>query len=200
MPIKLNWKLITSAALFSVFLLSLSSYFFGIPIPFKTPGSAIDQFNGVNVYYNGSVSHIEEINLSKSGYNIGLKWQCVEFVKRFYLNFFNHKMPDSYGHAKDFFDKNVKDGQLNKTRNLIQYSNPSLAKPKKYDILIFGKTNSNAFGHVAIISKVENNDIEIIQQNMGFFGNSREKIKLVFENEKWKIMNSKILGRLSKEN
>ena len=163
----------------------------------KKGNEIIDTFNNVPVYLHQGKNTRHK---ASDGYNYGLEWQCVEFVKRFYLEIFNHKMPDSYGHAKDFFDKNVKDGKLNKARNLIQYSNPSLAKPKKYDILIFGKTNSNAFGHVAIISKVENNDIEIIQQNIGFFGNSREKIKLVFDNEKWKIMNLKILGRLSKEN
>ena len=86
----------------------------------------------------------------------------VEFVKRFYLDFFNHKMPDSYGHAKDFFDKNVKDGELNIAINLIQHFNPSLARPEEYDILIFGKMSSNAFGHVAIISEVSDDEIEII--------------------------------------
>jgi len=65
--------------------------------------------------------------------------------------------------------------------------------------LIFGKTNSNAYGHVAIVSEVSDDELEIIQQNMGFFGNSREKIKLIFEEGKWGIKNPKILGRLSKK-
>jgi len=165
--------------------------------PIHQIGESIDELEGVEVFFNGSIGHIENRNVTKDGYNLGLRWQCVEFIKRFYLDFFNHKMPDSYGHAKDFFDKNVKDGKLNKARNLVQHSNPSLAKPKKYDILIFGKTDSNPFGHVAIISKVSDDEIEIIQQNMGFFGNSRERMDLIFRNEKWEIKNSKILGRLN---
>ena len=163
-------------------------------------GESIDDLEDVEVFFNGSIGHVENRNVSKDGYNLGLRWQCVEFVKRFYLDFFNHKMPDSYGHAKDFFDKNIKDGGLNEARNLIQHSNPSIVKPKKYDILIFGETNSNAFGHVAIISKVSDDEIEIIQQNMGYFGSSRERMKLVFEEGKWKIKNPRILGRLSKKN
>ena len=160
-------------------------------------GESIDELKGVKVFYNGSIGHIENRNVSKDGYNLGLRWQCVEFVKRFYLDFFNHKMPDSYGHAKDFFDKNIKDGELNKVRNLIQHSNPSITKPQKYNILIFGETSSNAFGHVAIISKVSDDEIEIIQQNMGYFGSSREQMKLIFKEGKWGIRNSKVLGRLS---
>ena len=89
---------------------------------------SIDELEDVEIFYNGSIRHIENRNVTKDGYNLGLRWQCVEFVKRFYLKFFNHKMPDSYGHAKDFFDKNIEDGKLNKARNLIQHSNPSLAK------------------------------------------------------------------------
>ncbi|MFK7771327.1 MAG: CHAP domain-containing protein [Saprospiraceae bacterium] len=160
-------------------------------------GESIDDLEGVKVFYNGSISHIENRNVSKDGYNLGLRWQCVEFVKRFYLDFFNHKMPDSYGHAKDFFDENVKDGKLNEARKLIQHSNPSLVKPKIYDILIFGKTSSNAFGHIAIISKVSDDEIEIIQQNMGYFGKSRERIKLVFDFDRWSLKDPKVLGRLT---
>ncbi len=165
--------------------------------PMHKVGESIDEIEGVEVFFNGSIGHVKNRNVTKNGYNLGLRWQCVEFVKRFYLEFFQHKMPDSYGHAKDFFDKNVKDGELNKSRNLIQFSNPSSIKPKKYDILIFGKTDSNPFGHVAIISKVSDDEIEIIQQNMGYFGNSRERMKMVFNNEKWEIKNQKIIGRLS---
>ncbi len=36
----------------------------------------------------------------------------------------------------------------------------------------------NKFGHVAIVSKVSDNEIEVIQQNPGLFGSSREKFKL----------------------
>ena len=152
-------------------------------------GESIDELEGVEIFFNGSIGHVKNRNVTKDGYNLGLRWQCVEFVKRFYLDFFNHKMPDTYGHAKDFFDKNVKDGELNKARDLIQYSNPSITKLRKHDILIFGETNTNAFGHVAIISMVNDNEIEIIQQNIGYFGSSREKMTVVFKNKEWEIRN-----------
>lgn len=37
------------------------------------------------------------------GYYYGYKWQCVEYIKRFYYEAKGHKMPDSYGNAKDFW-------------------------------------------------------------------------------------------------
>ena len=160
-------------------------------------GEVVDEYNEVKVYYNGGVSNTQGRNLSKDGYNIGMKYQCVEFTKRYYYEHLNHKMPDTYGNAKDFYDKKINDGNLNIKRNLLQYSNPSATKPKINDIIIFDKTIFNSYGHVAIIIKVDNNFIEIIQQNPGPFGSSREQISLKLENKLWLIQNDRILGRLS---
>lgn len=162
-------------------------------------GQKIDDLNGVFVYYNGSVGNVSERNITPDGYNLGLKYQCVEFVKRYYFEHLNHKMPDSYGNAKDFFDKNLSDGQLNKQRYLTQYTNSSQTKPKVDDLLIFEGTAFNKYGHVAIISKVINLEIEIIQQNPGPFGASRETYHLEYQNKKWKIDNDRVLGWLRKE-
>lgn len=161
-------------------------------------GQQIDSLNGVFVYYNGGVDHVSERNTTVEGYNIGLKYQCVEFVKRYYYEHLNHKMPDSYGHAKDFFDNTVTDGQLNKKRNLIQYRNPSQTKPKVDDLLIFGGSIFNKYGHVAIVSNITDSDIEIIQQNPGPFSESRENYRLDYKDGKWEIKNKHILGWLRK--
>lgn len=130
-------------------------------------GQQIDSLNGVIVYFNGSCNNVTGRTTTKDGYNLGLKYQCVEFVKRYYYERLNHKMPNSYGVAKDFFDNSTADGQINKKRNLTQYINPSQTKPKVEDQLIFDGTTYNKYGHVAIVSKVTNNSIEIIQQNPG---------------------------------
>jgi len=161
-------------------------------------GEIIDSYNNVNVYYNGNTGNISGRNKAKDGYNLGLKYQCVEFVKRYYYEHLNHKMPDSYGHAKDFFDKNVSDGKINKQRNLIQYTNPGKTKPKESDLLVFDATSSNRFGHVAIVCSVTDSQIELIQQNPGRFGKSRIKISLIYSENKWTIDNDRILGWLRK--
>lgn len=158
-------------------------------------GQKIDSLNGVDVYYNGSFSNVSGRNLTSDGYNLGLKYQCVEYIKRFYFEYYNHQMPNSYGHAKDYFNHNLKDGEMNKERNLIQFSNPSSTKPQVNDILIFNKTRFNPFGHVGIVSNLDNNQIEIIQQNVA---SSRETFKLKVVDGKWKVMDSKVLGWLGK--
>ena len=71
-------------------------------------GDPLDSLNGVVVYCNGGFSGNSGRNMV-DGYNIGLKYQCVEFVKRYYFERFDHRMPNSYGHAKDFFDSTVAD-------------------------------------------------------------------------------------------
>lgn len=161
-------------------------------------GQKIDSLNGVAVYYNGSVNHVKGRRVTKDGYNLGLKFQCVEFVKRYYYEHLNHKMPNSYGHAKDFFNPNIKDGKLNKQRNLIQYTNPSSSKPKVDDLLVYSGTIFNTYGHVSIISQVSDNSIEIIQQNPGPGGASRLQFNLKNENGLWKIENHQIMGWLRK--
>lgn len=161
-------------------------------------GQPVDSLDHVVVFYNGYIKNVKGRNTSDDGYNIGLRWQCVEFVKRYYYEFYQHKMPNAYGHAKDFFNKKVKDGGMNADRNLTQFSNHSKYKPEVGQIIIFAPTIFNSFGHVAIISKVEKDKIEIIQQNPGPYSKSREWFKLEKKNGRWSIRNDRILGRLGK--
>jgi surface antigen len=164
-----------------------------------TVGQPIDSLNGVYVYYNGGVSNVSGRNLTEDGYNLGQKYQCVEFVKRYYYEYLNHKMPDSYGNAIDFFDSKLEDGQINTQRDLIQYQNPSQTKPKVGDLLIFKGTVFNKYGHVAIVSKVTDDQIEIIQQNPGQYASSRVIISISQQGDKWQIMKKRIIGWLRKE-
>jgi hypothetical protein len=162
-------------------------------------GDKVDSLNGVYVYYNGPVSNISGRSWTPDKYNLGLKYQCVEFVKRYYYEHLKHKMPDSYGHAKDFYDIKVKDGAINSTRDLLQFKNPSKSKPKPNDLLIFDKTSFNEYGHVAIISIVEDDRIEIVQQNPGPFGSSRITMKLEYNGSQWNLENPQVLGWLRKQ-
>ncbi len=49
-----------------------------------TRGQKIDSLHGVYVYYNGKTQNVSGRNLV-NGYNLGLNYQCVEFVKRYYF-------------------------------------------------------------------------------------------------------------------
>ena len=162
----------------------------------KKTGQVIDKYKGVNVYYNGKVSNVSGRNTTSDGYNLGLKYQCVEFAKRFYYEVYNHKMPDSYGHAKDFFNGRVKDGEFNKSRNMYQFINGSQHKPKKDDMCVIGPLKGNKFGHLFIITDVNKKSISFIQQNGGSQNPSRGQYPMKFEDGKWTIQAPGLLGWL----
>jgi hypothetical protein len=141
-------------------------------------GTIIDIYNGVEVYYNGkNFKNVLGRNTTKDGYNLGLKFQCVEFVKRYYYETYGHKMPNSYGHAKVFYDMELGDVGLNRDRGMWQYANVREELPQVDDILVYGPHAGNPFGHVAIITEVGEDYIKLIHQNKG--KTPREQIKLV---------------------
>lgn len=162
----------------------------------STPGKVIDEYKGVKVYYNGSVGHVSGRNRTADGYNLGLKYQCVELAKRYYYERFGHKMPDSYGHARDFFDASVPDGAINKARGMQQYRNGGPHKPQKEDLIVIGATPENSFGHLVVVTEATNKKISFIQQNPGPNNPSRGTYKLIQQNGGWYIDGRAILGWL----
>ncbi|MBU3135528.1 CHAP domain-containing protein [Clostridium gasigenes] len=146
-------------------------------------GTEIDSYSNVPVYYNGKIyTETYGENYGEDGYYYGYEWQCVEYVKRFYHQIKDHKMPDVYGNAKEFFDDSVPQGELNKSRDLVQYRNGESVKPEADDLIVF--TNSK-YGHVAIVTEVKSNYIEVIQQNV--YGKTREQYELVLEDGQYYV-------------
>lgn len=164
-----------------------------------TMGQILDSMNGVTVHYNGMVGHTDGRNVSPDGYNIGMRHQCVEFVKRYYYQRLDHKMPDAFGNAKDFFDATLTDSSYNAKRGLMQYTNNSTSQPRAEDLLIFDGHAGNKYGHVAIVAWVNDTALSIIQQNPGPFASSRDTFKLQHVNNKWCIHHPRALGWLRKD-
>ena len=159
-------------------------------------GEQLDELNGVAIYYNGGVNTVQGRNLSLDGYNLGLRYQCVEFVKRYYFERHGHRMPDTYGHAKDFFDPTLSDGSLNAKRAMHQFHNRSSEPPQAEDLLVFAPSLLNRYGHVAIIASVGNGTLQIAQQNPGPFASSREDLPLSERDGRWSIEHPRVLGWL----
>ncbi len=137
-------------------------------------GQILDSHRGIPVYENGpeiAVSHGQ--SRGRGGAYYGKKWQCVEYVKRFYAEVLGHQMPDGWGHAKSFFDEAVPDGGCNRTRGLVQFENGSTTPPRPDDILVF---NEGSLGHVAIVTAVGVDSVDVIQQNVP--GSTRERFEL----------------------
>ncbi|MCJ8168506.1 CHAP domain-containing protein [Atopomonas sediminilitoris] len=164
--------------------------------PRHTVGEQLDALNGVAIYYNGGVNTVQGRHLSKDGYNLGLRYQCVEFVKRYYFERHNHRMPDTYGHAKDFFDPRLNEGELNTQRAMLQFHNGGSTAPQADDLLVFGPSLLNRYGHVAVIASVGATSLEIAQQNPGPFGNARENLALTQQAGRWTIQAPEVLGWL----
>jgi surface antigen len=160
-------------------------------------GDVIDSLDGVSVFYNGkNFTHTAGRNFSDDGYNFGLKYQCVEFVKRYYYYQYGHKMPNAGGNAKDYFDNALGDVGYNKKRGLTQYRNVRYEPPRKGDLLVYGATDGNPYGHVAIIGNVGRDSVEIVQQNWGML--SRKKIKIARFQDIITVADYHILGWLRK--
>ena len=89
------------------------------------------------------------------------KYQCVEYVKRFYTSAMDVKHEwDGTGDAITYYNKANDKG-------LISYPNGGSVAPKPDDILVFGVKNdgSGTAGHVAIITEVGDDYVKIIEQN-----------------------------------
>jgi hypothetical protein len=139
----------------------------------EVPGDSLDALNGVVVYGNGPdyTKAYGKHYTADSSFYYGQKWQCVEFVKRYYRDHLHFKMPDGSGNAIAFFDTLVPDGKLNKARGLIQFRNHSTEPPQVEDILVLN--DFNGYGHMAVIAAVAPNYIEVVQQNIYLTPRSR---------------------------
>ena len=178
-------KLVERQALLFLVLLTLWGLIIRADLSNVEIGDKIDSYQGVAIFENGSaIDQSQGRHFSKDGYYYGQKWQCVEFVKRFYYDVLNHRMPDTFGHAKDFFDFSVPQGGLNACRGLVQYRNGGDIKPQKNDLLVYTNTE---YGHVAIVAEVESDWIEIVQQNA--HSQARQKLVMTVSNGRYYVGN-----------
>jgi hypothetical protein len=130
-------------------------------------GDSLGSFNGVTAYYNsGGINSCGNRHWSSDGaYSFGFKWQCVEFIRRYYYEALNYKMPNRWGNASDYFIENIPSGSMNTERGLVQYHNGNIM-PQINDLLIF-QNMAGGLGHVSIVTNVTDSRISTIAQNIG---------------------------------
>jgi hypothetical protein len=143
----MNWIL-----LFSVFLILLYLSVRSDPIYGVTD-------NGVVAYFKISQYDLADHHLD--GLPTGKKWQCVEFVRRYYMQIHRLTFPsvaDAYEMMKltEFIDMDTQ-----QPRPCTFYS-PTESTPQKDDILIL---EHEEYGHTAIIVAVQGKRIRIAEQN-----------------------------------
>ena len=72
--------------------------------PTLSRGVPIDSLDGVYVYYNGGTGQSSGRNII-DGYNVGVRYQCVEFVKRYYYLHYHHSYARCLWTCESLFDK-----------------------------------------------------------------------------------------------
>lgn len=114
-------------------------------------------------YYDNDNDNRQENYID--GIFTGIKWQCVEFARR-YLIQVNKITFDMVDNAYDIFDLNNFKTLNGMNIPIKKYKNGSNIMPRIGSLIIWAKNvDINETGHVAIVTNVTKNYIEIAEQN-----------------------------------
>jgi Tol biopolymer transport system component len=135
--------------------------------PFNT---YLGQFRTVEARSNhGSTSPQNFINHALYG-NVytGLRWECVEYMRRFYLSALNFHITSS-GNGNEWYglapNIQYKDGQTTRI-GFDRFPDDSVTRPPASgDILAYDSSVGGGFGHVAIIKRVRPGYLLTAQEN-----------------------------------
>jgi len=143
---------------------------------------------------------------TKGGVYTGIKWQCVEFARRWLLD----NMGVVYGDvdiASDIWSKIEFVSRVSDDSRipLIAFENGSTEPPKVGDLLIYGKEFLNT-GHVAVITGVDLTAgvLEVAEQNYSnrpWPADYARQIDVIDKNGRYWVLDAYVLGwkRVSKE-
>ncbi len=123
-------------------------------------GTLLGDFNGVNVYSNGSTSYYDDTaNNYHNNIYTGKKWQCVEFVNRYFVSTYGIDFRQytnlGIGHANTYYNASAN------IPGVTTHANGSVA-PQVGDLLC---SNNGDNGHVAIVREVGSTYIKVTHQN-----------------------------------
>lgn len=121
----------------------------------KEFGTEVGEYNGILAYSNGYNDYVSYEYNYVDGYNTGMKWQCVEYVNRYYYIIYGMEIRIPGTNAEDYYG-------TASDRGLIAYPNGGATSPQPGDILC---SNGGDLGHVAIVREVTDDSIHVIHQN-----------------------------------
>ncbi len=122
-----------------------------------TTGQERARFNNVPAYANCPIGSHNTYGDSYVGSTyVGKKWQCVEYVQRYYRIVYGMNIKPAFGNANTFYTYNT-----HASVGLQKFANGSTA-PQVGDILV---STSPSVGHVAIVTGVTSTTVNIIDQN-----------------------------------
>ena len=156
--------------------------------------------SGVPAYSNCNSSCVY---MSPSRHNdtyTGIKWQCVEYARRWLL--VNEGVV--YGdvdYAIDIWDKikHYRHVQWNEDIPVTNYTNGSVIMPARGDLLIYAKVMFDGTGHVAVITGVNEKDgyVTVGEQNfrnLPWENDYARKIPLIRSDDAFWLLDSYLIG------
>jgi len=134
-------------------------------------GEEIDSFCSIPNYSNGNNGGTCCWGGLHGSSPYGYKWQCTEFAFRFICQHYDSILgcaasgkTQKYGNAWEWYDNiynNPVLGLLERYPN-----NATTSPPRPGDLLIFDRTTSNSYGHVAVVRDVAADYVAVIEQNV----------------------------------
>ncbi len=152
----------------------------------------------VPAYSNGDDSYVSMRHNSLYGVYMGMKWQCVEYARRWLFirkgcTFKDVDMASDMWYQLSYVER-VVDGRH---FPLKRYPNGSPTPPKKDSFIIYKQNSVFPVGHVAVIVDVVPGYIRIAEQNYYFdywrYDYARQ-ISLIFQNGYYYINDDRIYG------
>jgi CHAP domain len=147
-------------------------------------GIEMGSLDGIPVYFNNADTGNFGRNAAKDGYDYGLKWQCVEFIRRYYHDVLGVSF-SAKGHARDYYLDAASHG-------LTAFENENLEKPKRNDLFVahYGDT-----GHIGVISEVTDTTVTIAQQNFAMIPvQTYSLIKIIKDGKTYWKINHRMYG------
>lgn len=125
-------------------------------------GTPLYSFNNVYAYSNKSSDFISDELNYHNGHFTGIKWQCVEYARRYLQTVFNvtfSQLESAYEIPNAIFTRLSDNKKMNPTITNTNYtSNSLIIWPKDYE-------PDTPHGHVAIIVSVNKDGIYVAEQN-----------------------------------
>jgi YVTN family beta-propeller protein len=136
-------------------------------------GTELGQYRSVPAYSNGQFQGSG--NSCETSGSYGLRYQCVEYVKRFYDVALGINTSGWRGNGVEYYDSASQKG-------LERFDNGDSTPPAPDDIVVF---SGGTYGHVAIITSVTQHEVTIIEQN--FSPTGRATLQLTNTNGNYSI-------------
>ena len=170
-------------------LLVLISVYSEIPKPFGTP---LGTSNGITAYSSYNSPTNQRPNFQQNQYT-GIKWQCVEYVRRYLIARHGITFQDVQN-AYDIYSLR-QFLRVESTDPISVQAIPNGSKRPKPESLLVYSEGYQGMGHIAVIVHVTDNYIVVAEQNHGNLYVERH-IPCTSSNDSFTIHDNHILGTL----